>query len=83
MLLERIARVPVSQLVMMKLLLNQTMMSQGLHATQVLGTVFDGMARHTPEGFAWAGLAASEGFRTAVRARDEPFGDAGTSTFKG
>jgi enoyl-CoA hydratase len=82
-LLERIARVPVSQLVMMKLLLNQTMMSQGLHATQVLGTVFDGMARHTPEGFAWAGKAASEGFRAAVRARDEPFGDAGTSTFKG
>ena len=82
-LLERIARVPVSQLVMMKLLLNQTLYSQGLHASQVLGTVFDGLARHTPDGYAWAARAASDGFRAAVRARDEPFGDAGASAFKG
>lgn len=82
-LVERIARVPVNQLIMMKLLLNGTFMSQGLHASQVLGTVFDGLARHTPEGYSWAALAGSEGFRAAVRARDEPFGDAGASTFKG
>ena len=82
-LVARIARVPVNQLRMMKLLVNQSMYAQGLHATQVLGTVFDGVARHTPEGFAFQGLAAGEGFRAAVRERDEPFGDLGPSTFKG
>jgi len=82
-LVARIARVPVNQLRMMKLLVNQSLYAQGLHATQVLGTVFDGVARHTPEGFAFQGLAAREGFRAAVRGRDEGFGDLGSSTFKG
>src|SRR5215813_4433398 len=36
-LLERIARMPVNQLMMMKLLVNQTVASQGLRATQLLG----------------------------------------------
>jgi enoyl-CoA hydratase/carnithine racemase len=82
-LLERIARVPVNQLVMMKLLVNQTLYAQGLHATQLLGTVFDGVARHTAEGYAFQAHAAREGFREAVRERDEPFGDRGPSTYKG
>jgi enoyl-CoA hydratase len=82
-LLERIARVPVNQLVMMKLLLNQSVMAQGLHTTQILGTVFDGITRHTPEGYAFQRRAAEAGFRQAVRERDEPFGDAGPSTFRG
>jgi enoyl-CoA hydratase len=82
-LLERIARVPVNQLIMMKLMLNQTLYAQGLHATQILGTVFDGIARHTPEGYAFQQRAREAGFREAVRERDEPFGDAGRSTFKG
>jgi enoyl-CoA hydratase len=72
-LVGRIARMPVNQLVMMKLLVNQTLYSQGLHATQAFGTVFDGVARHTPEGYAFQSLAAAEGFKAAVRARDEPF----------
>ncbi|HEX3433818.1 MAG TPA: crotonase/enoyl-CoA hydratase family protein [Solirubrobacteraceae bacterium] len=82
-LLARIARMPVNQLMMMKLLVNQTLYSQGLHASQVLGTVFDGIARHTAEGYAFQRDAAERGFREAVRERDEPFGDAGRSTFKG
>jgi enoyl-CoA hydratase len=82
-LVGRIARMPVNQLRMMKLLVNQSLYAQGLHTTQVLGTVFDGVARHTPEGFAFQGLAAREGFRAAVRSRDESFGDLGPSTFKG
>jgi enoyl-CoA hydratase len=82
-LLERIARMPVNQLVMMKLLLNQTVASAGLHATQILGTVFDGVARHTKEGYAFQQRAAEAGFKAAVRDRDEPFGDFGPSTFKG
>jgi enoyl-CoA hydratase len=82
-LLERVARLPVSQLVMMKLLVNQTVYAQGLHATQLLGTVFDGIARHTAEGYAFQRRAAEAGFKEAVRERDEPFGDLGRSTFKG
>jgi enoyl-CoA hydratase/carnithine racemase len=72
-LVERIARMPVNQLVMMKLLVNQTLYAQGLHATQILGTVFDGIARHTPEGFEFQRRAAEAGFKQAVRERDEPF----------
>jgi enoyl-CoA hydratase/carnithine racemase len=82
-LVERIARVPVNQLMMMKLLVNQTLYSQGLHASQLIGTVFDGITRHTPEGYAFQARAMEAGFRQAVRERDEPFGDAGLSTFKG
>jgi enoyl-CoA hydratase len=83
LLLTRIARMPVNQLMMMKLLVNQTLYSQGLHASQVLGTVFDGIARHTAEGYAFQQSAAERGFREAVRERDEPYGDVGRSTFKG
>jgi enoyl-CoA hydratase len=82
-LLERIARMPVNQLMMMKLLVNQTLDAQGVHGAQVLGTVFDGIARHTAEGHAFRARAAQDGFREAVRERDEPFGDVGRSTFKG
>ncbi len=82
-LVERIARLPLNQLQMMKLLVNQQSYAQGLHATQLIGTVFDGIARHTSEGHAFQQRAAEAGFRTAVRERDEPFGDAGGSTFKG
>jgi enoyl-CoA hydratase len=82
-LVERIARLPINQLMMMKLLVNQTIYAQGLQATQVLGTVFDGITRHTEEGYAFQRRAAEAGFREAVRERDEPFGDAGRSTFKG
>jgi enoyl-CoA hydratase len=72
-LVQRIAKLPVNQLAMMKLLVNQTVYAQGLHATQILGTVFDGIARHTPEGFAFQRLAAEQGFKAAVRERDERF----------
>jgi enoyl-CoA hydratase len=72
-LVARIARMPVNQLVMMKLLVNQTLYSQGIQATQTFGTVFDGIARHTKEGYAFQQRAADAGFRQAVRERDEPF----------
>jgi enoyl-CoA hydratase len=76
-LCERIARVPVNQLRMMKLLVNQSLYQQGLHAAQVIGTLLDGAARHTKEGYAFQALAQREGFREAVRRRDEPFEDFG------
>jgi enoyl-CoA hydratase len=80
-LLERVARLPVNQLVMMKLLVNQAVQAQGLAHSQVLGTFFDGVARHTEEGHAFVRRAGEAGFREAVRERDEPFGDHGLGGF--
>jgi len=80
-LLERVARMPVNQLVMMKMLVNQSLYSQGLHQTQLLGTFFDGVARHTEEGHGFVRKAGEEGFREAVRERDEPYGDHGLEGF--
>jgi enoyl-CoA hydratase len=80
-LLQRVAQLPVNQLVMMKLLVNQALYSQGLHATQLLGTFFDGITRHTREGHEFVARAAAGGFKEAVRARDEPFGDFGLEGF--
>jgi enoyl-CoA hydratase len=82
-LVGRIAQMPINQLMMMKLLVNQETMSKGLHTTQILGTVFDGITRHTAEGYAFQQRAADAGFREAVRERDDPFGDYGASSFKG
>jgi enoyl-CoA hydratase len=80
-LLERVARMPINQLVMMKLLVNQTVHAQGLAQTQVLGTFFDGIARHTEEGHGFVRRASEAGFREAVRERDEPYGDHGLKGF--
>jgi enoyl-CoA hydratase/carnithine racemase len=77
-LLERVARLPVNQLIMMKLLINQTLMGQGVQAAQMLGTLFDGISRHTKEGYAFQKRAAEVGFKQAVHERDEPFQDTGS-----
>jgi enoyl-CoA hydratase len=82
-LVRRIARMPLNQLMMMKLLINQHVRAQGLDSAQTMGTVFDGLARHTEEGYGFQRQAITGGFREAVRDRDEPFGDHGLSTFKG
>jgi enoyl-CoA hydratase len=42
----------------------------------MLGVVFDGVARHTQEGYAFQQRAMQAGFKEAVRERDAPFGDA-------
>ena len=75
---ERIARVPLNQLVMLKLLCNQTAEHMGLAQTRLLGTLFDGIARHTEEGLGFVRRAQEVGFREAVRERDDPFGDYGS-----
>ncbi len=75
-LLARIAQTPVNQLVMHKLAVNQALYAQGLQATQTMSVFFDGIARHTPEGYGFQGKAAAEGWEAAVRERDEPYGDA-------
>ncbi len=76
-LAQRIAQMPINQLIMMKKLLNQNVENLGLSSTQLIGTVFDGITRHTEEGYAFQGQAAQEGFMQAVRDRDEPYGDFG------
>ena len=69
-LADRIAGVPVNQLVMQKLMVNQAYDNMGLHGTQILATVFDGITRHSPEGRWFQQLAADEGFPVAVEWRD-------------
>ena len=76
-LVDRIAAVPVNQLIMAKLALNTALYQQGVTTSRMISTVFDGIARHTPEGHAFVADAREHGFREAVRHRDEPFGDAG------
>jgi len=75
---ERMARVPTSQLVMLKLLCNQTAENMGMASTRTLGVLFDGIARHTQEGLDFVARAGEAGFRQAVRERDDPFGDYGS-----
>jgi enoyl-CoA hydratase len=77
-LARRIARVPTNQLMMLKLLCNQTAEHMGMASTRLLGTLFDGIARHTQEGLDFVRRAEEVGFRQAVRERDDPFGDYGS-----
>ena len=78
-LATRMAKVPLSQLVMLKLLCNQTAEHMGMASTRLLGTLFDGVARHTQEGLDFVKRADDVGFRQAVRERDDPFGDYGSA----
>lgn len=83
-LVQRIAAMPVNQLMMVKLALNSALLAQGVENSRMVSTVFDGIARHTAEGYAFQQRAAAVGFRQAVRERDSaPYDDAGPSTNKG
>jgi len=75
---KRMARVPTNQLVMLKMLCNQTAENMGLASSRTLGVLFDGVARHTQEGLDFVARAREAGFRQAVRERDDPFGDYGS-----
>jgi enoyl-CoA hydratase len=65
-----------------KLLVNQALLGP-MGASQSLGVILDGAARHTAEGHEFVKKSMAAGFKEAVRARDEPFGDFGASTYKG
>lgn len=71
-LAEGIAGVPRNQLAMMKRVVNASYANQGLETTQLLATLFDGMARHTPEGVTFKRRAEEVGWRGAVAERDAP-----------
>jgi enoyl-CoA hydratase len=77
-LARRMARLPTNQLAMLKLLCNHTVENMGMRSTRLLGTLFDGVARHTQEGLDFVARAGEVGFREAVRERDDPFGDYGS-----
>lgn len=77
-LAKRMALLPTNQLVMLKLLCNQTVENMGLASSRTLGSLFDGIARHTQEGLDFVSRSGEIGIREAVRERDEPFGDYGS-----
>ena len=66
----RMATVPVNQLMMQKLVVNQAIEAMGLKNTQLLATVFDGITRHSPEGLNFKQRAETVGWKQAVRERD-------------
>jgi enoyl-CoA hydratase len=70
-LAARMASVPVNQLAMQKLMINQALENMGLASTQTLATIFDGITRHSPEGLAFKRRAEAVGWKQAVRERDE------------
>lgn len=69
-LAQRIKGVPKNQLAMMKTVVNQAYDNMGLNSTQTLATLFDGFARHSPEGIAFKARAEEAGFKQAVAERD-------------
>jgi enoyl-CoA hydratase len=73
---RRVAQLPANQLQMMKLLVNQAYEQMGLSVTQLIGTLLDGAARHTPEGTEFTRKAMEDLGRT-IAERDAPFGDYG------
>ncbi len=77
-LANRMALLPVNQLIMMKLLVNQAYENMGLRTSQTIGTLLDGIARHTPEGVAWREQALQHGVKAALALRDGPFQDYGS-----
>ena len=69
-LARRMATVPINQLIMHKLMINQTLENMGLRTTQMFATLFDGIARHSPEGIAFKRRSENVGWKTAVKERD-------------
>ena len=69
-LANRMASVPINQLAMQKLVINSAVEAQ-INQTQRLATVFDGMARHSPEGMTFRSRVEEVGWKRAVQERDE------------
>lgn len=69
-LLARLRGVPRNQLMMTKMVVNQAYENMGLNSTQMMATLFDGVARHSPEGLWFRSRAQDVGFKQAVKERD-------------
>ncbi len=72
---QKLAKIPLTQLVSMKLIVNQAYDNMGLQSTQTLGPILDGAMRNTREGREFVHLAMEQGVKAAVTKRDGPFGD--------
>ena len=70
LLAQRMATVPINQLAMQKMLVNQAMETSGLMQTQKMATLFDGISRHSPEGIAFKQRVEKVGWKQAVEDRD-------------
>ncbi|MBW2409825.1 MAG: crotonase/enoyl-CoA hydratase family protein [Deltaproteobacteria bacterium] len=74
-LVKKLTGIPLTQLIAMKLIVNQTYDNMGLNGTQVLGPILDGAMRNTPEGREFVNIAMSDGVKAVVEKRDGPFKD--------
>ncbi len=70
-LARRLASVPINQLAMQKMVINQAVEATGLSGTQKLATLLDGISRHTPEGHNFKQRVEEKGWKQAVKERDE------------
>jgi len=71
----QLARIPLSQLSAMKLIVNQAYENMGLASTQTLGPILDGLMRNTPDALRFIEQAEQQGVSAVVAERDGPFGD--------
>jgi len=74
---RRFRHIPANQLALIKLLINQAFENMGLRTTQLLGTLFDGITRHTEEAYRWVESFGEKGFREVISERDRPWQDYG------
>jgi len=74
---KRYANIPANQLALNKMLINQAFENMGLRTTQMLGTFFDGVTRHTEEALRWRESFSEVGVREKNQRRDGPFEDYG------
>ncbi|MDP6927820.1 MAG: crotonase/enoyl-CoA hydratase family protein, partial [Rhodospirillales bacterium] len=68
---NRMASVPINQLAMQKMVINQAIEAAGMMETQRLATIFDGISRHSPEGMTFKKRVEDVGWKQAIRERDE------------
>ncbi len=73
----RFRNIPGNQLALNKMLINQAYENMGLRTTQMFGTLFDGITRHTEEALRWEESFKEIGFRQTITRRDAPFSDYG------
>jgi enoyl-CoA hydratase len=77
---EQLASIPMSQLVAMKLIVNQAYENMGLRSTQTLGPILDGLMRNTPDAHAFIDQANQDGVKAATNDRDALFADYSMAT---
>lgn len=66
----RMTTVPLNQLAMQKILINQSVEFTGLLNSQKLATIFDGISRHSQEGLNFKKMSEMFGWKKAVKERD-------------